>query len=246
MINFYNKRKELSLINKGKKHTDESKAKMSKIAKEKGFGLWMKGKEISEETRLNLSKSLKGHITTEETKKKISEANSGEKNGMFGKTHSDEYKERLRKNVHNFNKNSHTPEAIEKRRLKQKGKKASEETRKKMRISAINRITEKNGGVCTMHNINACKYLDNLSKQNEWNLQHALNGGEFYVSNLGYFVDGYDKEKNIVVEYDEPLHYNSKGELKEKDIIRQKQIINELNCKFYRYNEKKGELYEIL
>lgn len=38
-----------------------------------------------------------------------------------------------------------------------------------------------------------------------WNLRHAENGGE--IIKFGYFLDAYDEEKNIVVEYDEPRHY---------------------------------------
>ena len=224
----YETKEKLKEINLGRKHTEETKQKISKIAKEKEFGKWMIGKEVSEETR-----------------NKISLANSGENNGMYGKTHSDEYKETLRNNAVNLRKNAHTPEAIEKMRIKMIGRKTSSEIKRKMRISKIEFIKNKNGGICPMHNINACKYLDDLSKINEWNLQHALNGGEFYVSELGYFVDGYDINKNIVVEYDEPLHYNRNGELKNKDIIRQNEIINHLRCKFFRYNEKKGILYEI-
>jgi hypothetical protein len=237
----------MSEINKGKIVSEETKEKLSKIAKEKGFGLWMIGRKLSEEAKRKGSESRMGHITTEETKRKISEANSGEKNGMYGKTHSDEYKEKLRENAHNLRKNAHTPEANEKNRQKHLGKKLSEETKRKMRIAAINHINEKNGGVCTMHNVDGCKFLDELSIEKGWNLQHALNGGEFYISELGYFVDGYDKEKNIVVEYDEPLHYlKTTGELKQKDIKRQNQIIEHLKCKFYRYNEMKGILYEVL
>ena len=52
-------------------------------------------------------------------------------------------------------------------------------------------------------------------------------------------------KNNIVIEYDEKLHYNKDGSLKEKDIIRQNEIINELKCRFFRYNEIKNELYEI-
>jgi hypothetical protein len=236
----------LGNLNINKKHTEETKLKISKIAKEKGFGKWMIGKKMSKETKIKLSEIKEGHLTSEETKRKISIANLGENNGMFGRTHSDEYKEILRQNAVNFRKNAHTLKAIEKQRLKKIGKTASVETKQKMRISAINYIINKNGGVCTMHNINACKYLDKLSKENNWNLQHAENGGEYHIKELGYFVDGYDMNKNIVVEYDEPLHYYKNGELKSKDNIRQNEIINYLKCKFFRYNEKKGILYEII
>lgn len=241
-----NEKERLKSYNINRKHTEETKEKMSIIAKEKNFGLWMLGKKHSESTKNKLSEIKKGHYTSEETKEKISKANNGKNNGMYCKTHSDDYKKILsNKFIGHGIPNSHNKEAIEKRRIKLIGKKASDETKRKMRISAINHIIKNNGGICTMHNINACIYLDNLSKENGWNLKHALNGGEFFVKNLGYFVDGYDVNNNIVVEFDEKLHYNKDGSLKNKDIIRQNEIINELKCKFFRYNEIKGELYEI-
>jgi len=226
-------------------HSEETKRKISESCKNKGIGKWMIGRKLSDDTKEKISSSLKGHETSELTKQKISEKNSGMNNGMFGETHSDEYKERLRSNIENFTKNAHTPGSIEKMRLKMIGKKASNETKKKMRLSKINYIQNKNGGVCPMHNINACKYFDELSKTNHWNLQHALNGGELYISDLGYFIDAYDKNNNIAIEYDEPKHYDSNGNLKNRDIIRQNEIIDKLKCKFFRYNEKKNELYEV-
>lgn len=236
-------KKKSSQSHLNKKHTEETKKKMSKISIEKGFGKWMLGKTPSGDTRNKISNKLKGLKRTEETKKNISLSKIGDKNGFYGKTHSDEYKEKLRNTINL--KNSHTPESIEKMRAKKMGQKTSEETKRKMRISKIEYIKNKNGGCCPMHNINACKYFDDLSKINGWELQHALNGGEFYLSELGYFVDAYDTTNNIVIEYDEPLHYDNKGNLKSKDVIRQNQIIKKLKCKFFRYNEKKKELYEV-
>ena len=71
------------------------------------------------------------------------------------------------------------------------------------------------------------------------------NGGEFKI--CGYFVDGYDKDLNIVFEYDEPKHYIDieNNLLKDKDIQRQNIIINKLNCSFWRYNEKLNLLYKV-
>lgn len=123
-----------------------------------------------------------------------------------------------------------------------KGRRQSIDDRKKKRISKINYIIHKNGGVRPMCNIKACKYFDKLNEEKGWNFQHALNGGEYHIKELGYFIDGYDKEKNIVIEYDE-LHHNY-PKYKEKDIKRMNEIINHLGCKFLRYNEKTNELKE--
>ena len=91
-------------------------------------------------------------------------------------------------------------------------------------------------------NRNACKYFDELSKQNEWELQHAENGGEIHLNEIGYWLDAYDKNKNIVVEYDEPKHFTKNGKLKKKDIDRMNEICKHLKCEFWRYNEKKKTL----
>lgn len=120
----------------------------------------------------------------------------------------------------------------------------TEEFREKLRIARIKQI-ENLGVVTSNYNPNACKFFDKLNKENGWNLQHALNGGEIKVS--GYFLDAYDKERHIVVEYDEPHHYNFFGNLNKKDEVRQQRIINKLNPqKFLRYNEEKKNLYEII
>ena len=95
------------------------------------------------------------------------------------------------------------------------------------------------------YNVKACRYIDELNKKFGWNLQHAENGREIRI--VRYFPDGYDKKLNIVFEYDEPGHYKDveNNILNEYDIERQKYIIEKLNCKFYRYNEKLDKFYEI-
>lgn len=64
---------------------------------------------------------------------------------------------------------------------------------------------------------------------------------------MGYWLDAYDKEQNIVVEYDEPRHYIDieNNILCEKDLKRQQEIINHLHCEFWRYNESMDLLYKI-
>ena len=117
------------------------------------------------------------------------------------------------------------------------GKHHTGETKYKMRISAINRL--KNQGIMIAFNPNACEYIDKLNKERGWNLQHAMNGGE--VELYGYFADGYDKDRNIIFEYDEPRHNNPYW--KQKDIIRQNNLIENINPTiFLRYDENKKEL----
>lgn len=93
----------------GKKRSIETREKMSKVAKEKGFGKWAKGKHHSEETKekigskskgnthwlgknhreetkLKMSLSAKGRIFTDEHKRKLSEAQkkrTGSKNANW-------------------------------------------------------------------------------------------------------------------------------------------------------------------
>lgn len=182
-------------------------------------------------------------VCKEETKLKIGLKNRGKNNGMYGKTHSDQYKLWLK---NNFNKNKMIPtkDGIEKMRKSLTGRKTSEKTKLKQRLSHINRLLI-NGGICPMHNKNACDFMDNYGRTNGYNFQHALNGGEFYIKELGYFVDGYDKEKNVIFEFDEKHHYDINNNLKEKDILRMNSIKQHLNnCKFIRYNERLNEIKE--
>jgi hypothetical protein len=79
-------------------------------------------------------------------------------------------------------------------------------------------------------NIQACKVIEEYGKENNYNFQHALNGGEFHIKQLGYWVDGYDANKNVVIEYYEKHHTTPKW--KEKDKKRMENIIEALKCKF--------------
>ena len=52
--------KSCSTKNSTKNRGEDYRAKMSKIAKERGFGLWMTGKKATLETKLKLSNSMMG------------------------------------------------------------------------------------------------------------------------------------------------------------------------------------------
>ena len=125
------------------------------------------------------------------------------------------------------------------------GRPHTEETKQKLRKIFKEKVENQIGPFKCFYNKKACKYIDKLNEEKCWNLQHAENGGE--VECLGYFLDGYDKDLNIVFEYDEEQHYKDKEHniLNDKDIQRQQNIINKLHCEFWRYNEYLDLLYKI-
>lgn len=133
------------------------------------------------------------------------------------------------------------PETIEKIRLKRLGRPSwnsgkigvySPESLNKMRIARLADL-EKKASSQLRPNFNkaACFVIDEFGKANGYSFQHAKNGGEFYISELGYWVDGYDKTKNVVIEYNEIRHHN-RTRIRQKDSRRQEEIINFLGCEF--------------
>jgi hypothetical protein len=170
-----------------------------------------------------ISEFFKGKPLLESTKKKISDAMKG-RPILWKDKMSKARKKFFKKNPDARPKGKKNPMFGKSAWL---GKKHSIETLEKMRISSLNRTTPN-------FNHKACKYFDRLNKRRNWNLQHATNGGEIHIN--GYSLDAYDKQRNIAVEYDEPKHYDVNGNLRQKDITRQMNIIKSINCKFYRYN----------
>lgn len=116
------------------------------------------------------------------------------------------------------------------------GKSPDCETRKKLRLILVNKLKMIDKKFHPPYNKKGCEYFNKLMEETGIEIQHAENGGEFHIEELGYWVDGYDKENNTVYEWDEKSHYVN-GELKEKDIIRQNNIEKFLNCKFIRIRE---------
>jgi uncharacterized OB-fold protein len=114
----------LSCINKGRKHTEEEKKKVSDTLKGKPWTkehlenlsnanknrIWTeeerrkvgetnRGKVLSDETKKKISDAKKGSKFSEEVKKGMSIRNRGEGNPMFGKKHSDIIKEKISKRL---------------------------------------------------------------------------------------------------------------------------------------------------
>ena len=115
------------------------------------------------------------------------------------------------------------------------GKKHTPDTKNKMRVSTLEYIKKLKGNVTQRYNYVSIEKIEKVAKElGITDLRHAENGGEYYIKELGYFVDGYSKEKNVVIEYDEAHHYDHNNNLKQKDVIRQKEIENFLGCNFIR------------
>lgn len=125
------------------------------------------------------------------------------------------------------------------------GRKHKESSKTKIRESTLTYIENTCGSLSVRYNVKACRYIEFLNNHFDLHLQHAENGGEFRV--CGYFLDGYDSKHNIAFEYDEPHHYSdvNNNVLCDRDLLRMKTIIKELDCKFIRYNERLDLLYEV-
>jgi len=109
-----------------------------------------------------------------------------------------------------------------------KGIKLSEEHKQSLSRAAIKRIKESPGQFAPNYNLKSIPILQQVARDLGLNIQHAENGGEFYIKGLGYWVDGYDKEKNVVIEYYEKAH----NRFREKDEKRKQEIMNFLKCEF--------------
>lgn len=125
------------------------------------------------------------------------------------------------------------------------GKKHTIETRRKLRLNTIKYIEKIKGGkMFPLYNKKSCEYFHNIEKERGWNGYYATKSGEFFIKDLGYWVDYYEPNENVVIEWDEPTHYEIAGELKRKDKERMLEIKNHLKCKFFRFNQKLNELRE--
>ena len=117
------------------------------------------------------------------------------------------------------------------------GRKHSDETKRNSRLRTIERLKSITGHYHPPYNKTACAYFDKLMKESDIHIQHALNGGEYFVSELGYWLDGYDIINNVAYEFDELRHHYDNGELLDKDKRRQREIEEHLNCRFIRIRE---------
>ena len=180
------------------------------------------GRPVSETAREKIRQFNLGRKHTEETKKKISE------HGHWPRT------EEMKRFLTSFNINR--PPA----RL---GAILTPETKRKQRVAALARIEANCGQVNPNYNTYACNLFEQINNTLGWNGQHAENGGEYRIKELGYFVDYYEPMHNIIIEYDEKPHNQPKK--KAKDIQREKEITELLKCTFYRLNKNDTQIDQI-
>lgn len=153
------------------------------------------------------------------------------------------------------------PEVKEKLRLKRIGRIVRQETRKKtslsnigkhnfnhsresikkIRIKRIEQI-QKNNGIIPNYNKEAIEVFKCFDEQNNTQGRYAVYGnGEFYIKELGYFLDYFNDDLKIIIEWNEKHHYSEDGTLREKDLIRQNEIQKIFpNFKFYNFNEEEA------
>ena len=228
----------------GKKHTKETKEKQSIIKKGKNIGEEnpMYGKTIFDFWYNKYPEKIVEKMI-EDYKKLQSEKKSGDKNSMYGRTifevwvnkcgeecakvKFDEWRSKIIKTVNLLYSTTDIKKAISD---KLKGRKFSDEHIKNLRLSLIKNIQERlsvgNGKLVPSFNKYACEIFDTISNNTGVNIQHALNGGELHIKELGFWVDGYDKENNVVYEYYEKRHNRQI----EKDEKRINQIKDFLGC----------------
>ena len=165
------------------------------------------GKKHKSETLEKISTTKIGHQVSIEAREKLRKINLGKKQ---------------------------TIETRKKRSKSLKGhpnylKSQSEEAKKKIGLSSRLRIKEQleKYGIIPLPNFNikACEYFKKFDEEHNTKGRYALyGGGEYYIKELGYWVDYFNPDLKLIMEYDEPRHYLTDGSLRLRDITRQTEI----------------------
>ncbi len=103
-------------------------------------------------------------------------------------------------------------------------------------IEIKNKMRDSRGTCWPNYNPKSIPIIEQYAEEHGYNFQHAENGGEVaFITESGnqYYVDGYDREKNTIIEFYERWHKRTD----EYDSIRKEELIKLLNCKFIIINE---------
>lgn len=202
------------------------------------------GKHCSNTTKQKISKTKTGvPIHSDKHRKTLSEKwktdrNPSKSNPSFlGKKHTKETKEKMSKS--RMGKNY----GLIGENHPMFGRKHSEETKIKLRLAKIKSLEKLGKLTSPNYNPIASEFFRNLESINGWDGYYAPKNKEYYIKGLGYWVDYYEPNLNIVIEYDEKHHFRD-NRLKDKDIERMINIIKLLKCQFTRYNSVTSELID--
>lgn len=126
------------------------------------------------------------------------------------------------------------------------GLKHSNETKKKQRIKALERI-EKNYGIpIPNYTPSACEIFKKFDELHNTNGRYAVYGnGEYWIKELGYFIDYINFDLKLIIECDTPDHFDIFDNELLESIQRLKEI-QEFYPDFKIYRFKPEEMYKIL
>jgi hypothetical protein len=119
------------------------------------------------------------------------------------------------------------------------GEENAKKVKKKQRIARINAIEERYGQVFPAYNIRACRFFEQFDRDFNTKGQHGTSSGEYYIKELGYWLDYINFGLNLIIEWDEEVHYDVDGNLEMRDVQRQKEIQEHFpDFRFVRIREK--------
>jgi len=194
-----------------------------------------------EQHQINPNFAMKGKHHSEETKKKMSIWQIGTKrpkqsirmkgNTYFkGKKHSKKtiqlMKEKQRGKIISIKQRKQISKTLKGKKPWNTGKKNIYSKQLIQRKKILRQQQILNNGYTTNLGKNEKRILDEI----ELSLNKKINR-QFILD--GYFIDGYCKSLNLVIEVDEKYHINNK----ERDKYRQKYVQNKLNCDFIRIKD---------
>jgi len=209
----------------GKEVTNEK----NKFVKGHNHKPW-KGKKLSKQQKLKISKSRTGKKHSEESKLTMVSK------GFLRKKHTEESKIKIA----NFNiGKKHSCETRTKQSKNNpccnKGKKLTQETRLKMSISRKKYI-EENGINCVKEGKNEKFILDQI--KNNIGIELFRNNQEISRRIKGKSTDGYNSKYNLCIEVLEPAHFKTNNELSDNDQKRELIIVCNLSCMIYYISEQ--------
>lgn len=127
----------------------------------------------------------------------------------------------------------HSEETLRKISQSLKGRTFSKEWTDRISKAHRKRLSKRLRGQnrCPRYNLTACKVFDEINEGLGLSGRHGTNGGEFFVNGLGYWLDFYDKEVNVVIEYHERHHKRKK--IQKRDERREREVKKVLGCRYF-------------